>query len=183
MNTINAHAAIRRNQSGATRTPLLLLLAFGLGFAVSSALFLQRGKESPPPVSLPKYPAPAARIEIPPAVASIEQPLTPVPVNEDIVAELNKTFPDLATRSFDDMAATLRARALDEFKTATVEMQKKLQAAQAELSQAQKSQIASESFDAVNQFQKLQQEQSAQLVAITARVQERIQTLERLKKR
>jgi hypothetical protein len=103
------------------------------------------------------------------------------PIDPQVSEELLRTFPDLATQSFDDVAKNLRAGALEVFKAAAAEMQEKVAVAQQHLAaaQAEKSEAAAQA--ALRDFQKVQAEQTARLKAITAQLQERLTALERLK--
>jgi hypothetical protein len=115
-------------------------------------------------------------------VKSVAQtPAPPAPIDPVISEELLRTFPNLASQPFEATANILREQALEEFKTATVEMQSKVTAAQQALAEAQANKSAAAQQSARQAFQKVQAEQADKLKAITARLQERITVLERLK--
>src|SRR5688572_6430557 len=90
-------------------------------------------------------------------------------------------FPDLQTRSYDSMAQELRTATLEEFKTATAELQSKVSAAQQALADAQANKGAAEQQEAQQNFQRVQAEQAEKLKAITAWLQDRLTVLQRLK--
>jgi ABC-type uncharacterized transport system len=106
---------------------------------------------------------------------------TPTPIDTVVSEELLKTFPDLESMTFDQAADKLRESALEELKSATVEMQKKVQAAQQNLAEARETKSSSEQGFALKEFQRVQSEQAENLKQITARLQERIVVLQRLK--
>jgi hypothetical protein len=118
------------------------------------------------------------------AVSSTSPPAkltAPAPIDATVSEDLLRAFPNLQSQSFEEIATVLRSNALTEFKAAAAEMQDKLEAAQKELAAKQPGQSESEHLAAVRSFQKLQQEQSARLGVVTARLQERITTLQRMK--
>jgi len=92
-----------------------------------------------------------------------------------------KMFPDLEIQSFDDMAKALREVALEDLKSAAIEMQAKVQASQKTLAEAREQKTESDQQSALKEFQRVQVEQTDKLNQITARLQERITVLERLK--
>jgi len=108
-------------------------------------------------------------------------PAAATPVDPAISEELLKTFPDLASRSFDDAAQVLRESAFEQFKAAAIEMQAKVQLAQQALAAARQNKSEAEQQAALKAFQEIQAEQANKLKAIAARLQERIVVLQRLK--
>ena len=105
----------------------------------------------------------------------------PEPINPATSEQLLKMFPDLASRSYDSMAQELRTATLEEFKTATAELQTKVSAAQQALADAQANKSAAEQQEALQNFQRVQAEQAEKLKGITAWLQERLTVLQRLK--
>lgn len=103
------------------------------------------------------------------------------PVDPVISEQLLKMFPDLATRSYDEMAQELRTATLEEFKAGTLELQTKVSAAQQALATAQANKGAAEQQEALKQFQTVQSEQTEKLKEITARLQARLTVLQQLK--
>lgn len=103
------------------------------------------------------------------------------PMDPAISEQLLKLFPDLKIRAYDDMAQELRTAALEEFKTATAELQTKMSAAQQALAQAQANKSAAEQQAAWQDFQRVQAEQTEKLKGITAWLQERLTVLQQLK--
>lgn len=108
-------------------------------------------------------------------------PAAPAPIDPVISEELLRTFPNLAAQTFDDTAKVLRERTLVEFKTAVAEMQLKVAAAQQALAAAQANNSEASQQAALKSFQEVQAGQTEKLKAITARLQERLEVLERLK--
>jgi D-ribose pyranose/furanose isomerase RbsD len=108
-------------------------------------------------------------------------PAAATPVDPAISEELLKTFPDLASRSFDDAAQVLRESAFAQFKAAAIEMQAKVQLAQQALAAARQNKSEAEQEAALKAFQEIQAEQANKLKAIAARLQERLVVLQRLK--
>ena len=109
---------------------------------------------------------------------------TATPIDAAISEELLRTIPDLESRSFDGAAKILRESALAEFTAAVREMQTKVQETQKELAaQGNRSENRSDADQraAIKQLQQVQAEQSQKLSEITARLQARLQVLERLK--
>jgi len=94
---------------------------------------------------------------------------------------LLKAFPDLASRSFEDAARVLREGALEEFKSAAIELQAKVQLAQQTLAEARQNKSEAEQQAALKAFQGVQAEQLHKLKQITTRLQECIAVLQRLK--
>jgi len=115
-----------------------------------------------------------------PAAPATQIGSSTTPVDPAISEELLRTIPDLESRSFDDAAKLLRESALAEFTTAVQEMQSKVQETQKALA-AQSHNPDSDQQAAVKQLQQVQTEQSKKLSEITARLQARLQVLERLK--
>ena len=116
------------------------------------------------------------------AMQSVSQtPSQPAPIDPALSEELLRTFPDLATRSFAELAQVLRERALTEFKSAALEMQAKVTATQQALADAQGNNSEAAQQAALQTLQQLQAGQSEKLKEVTARLQERIAVLERLK--
>jgi len=103
---------------------------------------------------------------------------TPAPVDATIAEELVRTIPDLQSRSFDDAAKVLREASLAEFTAAAREMQEQVRLAEQQIAATQGQ---ADQQSAVAQLQQLQSEQTAKLKEITARLQQRITVLERLK--
>jgi len=115
-------------------------------------------------------------------LASTSQtPAQPVPIDPAISEELLRAFPNLAVRSFDDAAKTLRERTLEEFKIAAAEMQTKLAEAQKELAEAQSNKSEADVLAAQKNLQRVQADQASKLNGITANLQERIVVLQQLK--
>lgn len=108
-------------------------------------------------------------------------PASPTPIDPAISEELLRTFPNLATQSFEEAAKVLRERALEEFKSAAAVMQAKVAVAQKALAEAQANKSEADQQAARKVFQDVQAEQTDKLKAITARLQERIEVLVRLK--
>jgi ABC-type uncharacterized transport system involved in gliding motility auxiliary subunit len=106
---------------------------------------------------------------------------SPTPIDPAVSEELLKMFPDLQSLSFDDAAKALRETALEEFKSAAIEMQSKVQIAQQKLAESREQNSGSDQQLALKEFQRVQSEQSDKLKQITARLQTRITVLERLK--
>lgn len=106
---------------------------------------------------------------------------TPPPLDPLVSEELLKLFPDLHSQSFEAAAQTLREMALEEWKSVGLEMQTKVQVAQKHLADAREQKSESEQQSALKDFQRVQSEQADKLKQITARLQERITILERLK--
>lgn len=115
-----------------------------------------------------------------PAAPAMQTGGSAAPVDPGISEELLRTIPDLESRSFDDAAKVLREGALAEFKAAVQEMQSKIQETQKGLA-AQSNTSEADQQAAVKQLQQVQSEQSKKLSEITARLQARLQVLERLK--
>lgn len=115
-----------------------------------------------------------------PVAPTMQSGSSTAPVNPAISEELLRTIPDLESRSFDDAAKLLREGALAEFKAAVQEMQSKVQETQNELA-AQSNAPDVDQQAAVKHLQQVQAEQSKKLSEITARLQARLQVLERLK--
>lgn len=105
----------------------------------------------------------------------------PEPINPATSEQLLKMFPDLASRSYDSMAQELRTATLEEFKTATADLQSKVSAAQQALADAQANKDAAAQQEAWQNFQRVQAEQAEKLKGITAWLQERLTVLQRLK--
>lgn len=105
----------------------------------------------------------------------------PTPIDPAISEELFKMIPAFESLSFEEAAKILRETALDELKSATLEMQTKLQIAQANLSGARENKSESAQAEALKEFQRVKSEQSEKLKQITARLQDRIVVLQRLK--
>jgi hypothetical protein len=116
-----------------------------------------------------------------PARPGTQTPATPAPIDPAISEELLKRFPDLASRSFDEAAQVLREGALEEFKSAVLEMQAKVQVAQQNLIAARQNKSEAEQQAALKAYQEVQAEQDAKLKEIPARLQQRIVALQRLK--
>lgn len=106
---------------------------------------------------------------------------SPGPINPAVSEQLLRLFPDLKTRSYDAMAQELRVAALEEFKTATTELQTKVSAAQQALAAAQANKSEAEQQQALQNFQQVQAEQAEKLKGITAWLQERLTALQQLK--
>lgn len=105
----------------------------------------------------------------------------PTPIDPSISEELLKAFPNLESQSFEDAAKILREAVLEELKAATIEMQLKIQTAQVNLAEARENKSEADKQIALKEFQRVQSEQSDKLKQITARLQERIIVLQRLK--
>jgi hypothetical protein len=103
------------------------------------------------------------------------------PIDPALRAQLEKLFPDLQTRSYDDMAQELRLAALEEFKAGVAELQSKVAAAQQTLAAAQANKGAVEQQEALQQLQRVQAEQAEKLKGITAWLQARLTVLQQLK--
>ena len=103
------------------------------------------------------------------------------PIDPAVSEQLLRLFPDLKTRSYDAMAQELRVAALEEFKTATTELQTKVSAAQQALAAAQANKGEAEQQEALKNFQQVQAEQAEKLKGITAWLQERLTALQQLK--
>jgi hypothetical protein len=103
------------------------------------------------------------------------------PIDPAVSEQLLRLFPDLKTRSYDDMAQELRVAALEEFKAATTELQTKVSAAQKALAAAQANKSEAEQQEALKNFQQVQAQQAEKLKGITAWLQERLTTLQQLK--
>lgn len=116
-----------------------------------------------------------------PTRSGAQPPATPAPMDPAISEELLKTFPDLASRSFEDAAQVLRDGAMEEFKSAALEMQAKVQLAQQQLAAARQNKSEAEQQAALKAFQQVQTEQAHKLKQIAARLQDRIVVLQRLK--
>lgn len=116
-----------------------------------------------------------------PARPGATTPAAATPIDPAISEELLKTFPDLASRSFDEAAQVLRESAFEQFKAAAMEMQAKVQLAQQALAAARQNKSEAEQEAALKAFQEIQAEQANKLKAIAARLQERIVVLQRLK--
>jgi ABC-type uncharacterized transport system len=116
-----------------------------------------------------------------PARPGAQPPAMATPIDPAISEELLKTFPDLASRSFEEAAQVLRESAFEQFKTAAIEMQAKVQLAQQALAAARQNKSEAEQQAALKAFQEIQAEQANKLKAIAARLQERIVVLQRLK--
>lgn len=116
-----------------------------------------------------------------PARPGAQTPAAAAPIDPAISEELLKTFPDLASRSFEDAAQVLRESAFEQFKAAAIEMQAKVQRAQQALAAARGNKSEAEQQAALKTFQEIQAEQANKLKAIAARLQERIVVLQRLK--
>lgn len=108
-------------------------------------------------------------------------PAQPAPIDPAISEELLRTFPDLASRSFDDLALSLRQRTLEDFKIAAAELQTKMAEAQKKLAAAQANKSEAAQQEAAKELEQLQTVQANKLGGITARLQERIVTLQQLK--
>jgi hypothetical protein len=65
------------------------------------------------------------------------RPWRQTPIDPALSEELLRTFPDLATQSFEAVAKVMRERTLEEFKIAAAEMQTKVGEAQKALAEAQ----------------------------------------------
>jgi len=120
--------------------------------------------------------------------ASVATPASPAtqtgtsaaPIDPAISEELLRTIPDLDSRSYDDAAKVLREASLVEFTAAVREMQAKVQATQKELA-AQGNKAEADQQAAIKELQQVQAEQNQKLGEIAARLQARLQVLERLK--
>jgi hypothetical protein len=110
-----------------------------------------------------------------------QTPAPPAPIDPAISEELLKVFPDLATRSLEDAAQVLRETALEEFKSAVLEMQAKVQIAQKTLVAARQNKSDTEQRAALKAYHQVQSEQDAKLKEIPARLQQRLTALQRLK--
>lgn len=119
--------------------------------------------------------------EVSPALPVAQAMASPTPVDPAVSEELLKMFPDLESQSFDDAAKTLREAALEELKSAAIEMQAKVQASQMKLAEAREHKTESDQQAALKEFQSIQTEQTKRLNQITAQLQARITVLERLK--
>lgn len=113
--------------------------------------------------------------------SSSATPGQPAPIDPTISEELLRAFPDLATRSFDDVALSLRQHTLEEFKIAAAELQTKMAEAQKKLADAQANKSEAAQQAAAKELQLLQTEQANKLGGITAQLQERITVLQQLK--
>jgi len=116
-----------------------------------------------------------------PALSVSRAMASPTPIDPEVSEELLKMFPDLESRPFNDAAKTLREVALEELKSATIEMQTKVEASQTALAVAREQKNESEQQAALKRFQGVQHEQAKKIKQITARLQERITVLQRLK--
>ena len=116
-----------------------------------------------------------------PARLGDQTPARAASLDPVISEELLKTFPDLASRSFDEAAQVLRESTLAEFKSAVLEMQAKVQVAQQNLIAARQNKSEAEQQAALKAYQQVQAEQDAKLKEIPARLQQRIVALQRLK--
>lgn len=121
-----------------------------------------------------------AKIALATSTVSSTSPAT-VPIDPAISEELLRTLPNLASQTFDEAAKILREQTLEEFKMAVTEMQSKVSLAQKALAEAQANKNAAAQQEALQAFQAVQAEQADKLKGITARLQERITVLERLK--
>ena len=121
--------------------------------------------------------APAVSPDAPVAQAMAE----PTPIDPAISEALVKMIPDFDLTTFDDAAKILREATLDELKSATIEMRSNIQAAQLNLAEAREKKSVHEQENALKEFQHVQTEQAEKLKQITARLQERIIVLQRLK--
>jgi len=105
----------------------------------------------------------------------------PSAVDPAVNEELLRTIPDLETRSFESASQVLRAASLEEFSAAVREMQRQVQEAKKQLAVAQDLKSDADQQTAMKQLQQVQDEGSRKLSEITARLQERITALEKLK--
>jgi hypothetical protein len=122
------------------------------------------------------------RVSGKPGAAPVKSATGSAPVIDPAVSdELLRQFPDLASRSFEELAQSLRLAAFREFEAATAELQGKVTLAQKELTEAQANNGTVAADAARQNLQRVQAEQADKLKAITARLQERIQTLQQLK--
>jgi ABC-type uncharacterized transport system len=117
-------------------------------------------------------------VPVPPAA---QASASPVPVDSAISEELLRTIPDLESRSFDDAAKILRESALAEFTVAVRDMQSKVLETQKQMAAAQGTKSEADQQAAMKQLQQVQDAETKKLAEITARLQARIQALERLK--
>lgn len=117
----------------------------------------------------------------PMARSVVQREVQPAPIDPVVSEQLLRMFPDLKTRSFDEMAQELRVATLEEFKSATAEMQTKVSAAQQALAAAQANKSEAEQQEALKNFQQVQAEQAEKLKGITAWLQERLTALQQLK--
>ena len=115
-----------------------------------------------------------------PALPSAQAGTSAAPIDPAISEELLRTIPDLDSRSYDDAAKVLREASLVEFTAAVREMQAKVQATQKELA-AQGNKAEADQQAAIKELQQVQAEQNQKLGEIAARLQARLQVLERLK--
>lgn len=110
-----------------------------------------------------------------------QAPVAPTPIDPALSEELLRTFPDLATQSFEAVAKVMRERTLEEFKIAAAEMQTKVAEAQKALAEAQANKSEAAVVTAQQELRRIQAEQSSKLNGITANLQERIAALQQLK--
>ena len=115
------------------------------------------------------------------ALRNSQKAATPPPIDPAVGEELLKAFPDLKSRAYEDAARVLSEGAMEEFKSAVLEMQAKVQLAQQNLVAARQNKSAAEQQAALKAYQQVQSEQDAKLKEIPARLQDRIVALQRLK--
>jgi len=115
------------------------------------------------------------------AKSSASPPSLAVAPDPAVTEEVRRAIPDLTGVSLERGKELLRDAALQEFKAAAAEFQAQVQDARQRLTLAQQSQSETEQQAALKQLQQVQVEQTERLKNISARLQDRIETFERLK--
>ena len=103
------------------------------------------------------------------------------PVSPEVTNEVIRLIPDLKGTSLEDGTRLLREAAFEEFTAAGTETEKKLQAAQQQLSDAQNGQSEAEQQAAMKHLQEVQLEQGNKYKQIAARLQAELAVFEQMK--
>ncbi len=102
-------------------------------------------------------------------------------VSPETTNEILRLIPDINGTSLEDGIGTLRQAAVNKFSEAGAEMEKQIQAAQQQASDAQNSQSEAEQQAAMKHLQKVQLEQAEKIKQIASQLQAQISAFEQMK--
>ncbi len=100
---------------------------------------------------------------------------------KEVLQEVVRAIPDVASVSLEDGTRILRESALEQVKAAVSEMQTKVTAAQQKLAETQSGKSEADQQAALKQLQQIQGEQTEKFRQITQRLQDQIAALKQLK--
>ena len=130
---------------------------------------------------------PALPIDLARAILQVTAPpASPVfkvsaPVSPEITNEILRLIPDVKGTSLEDGIGMLRQTAVDKFSEAGAEMEKQIQAAQQQLSDAQNGRSEAEQQAAMKHLQQVQLEQAEKIKALAAQLKAQISVFEQMK--